>query len=158
MRIYGLEARQGDTAFAFLVLRLRRAADRDELVDVIRQIATMIPDAEAFIAELPEDLDDSMRVVGMPWQPAPDEENVEEQRALVSRIGAIEAAWFFQTGTEMPSVGDDSDDDEQDMEPAEEDDWADSEVTGTKGIIVQDLADASAAEESDDEEPSAAPW
>ncbi len=145
MRIHGLEALQGETAFAFLVLRLRTAAARDELVHVIRQISSMIPDAEAFIAELPEDLDDAMRVVGMPWQPAIDDEGVEEQQALVSRVGAIEAAWFFQTGTSMPSTGDDDDDDDDDGddddEAVEASEWEDTEVTGTKGIVVEDLAD-----------------
>ncbi|CAN5909330.1 hypothetical protein BH11MYX3_BH11MYX3_14110 [soil metagenome] len=150
MRIHGLEALQGETAFAFLVLRLRRAGDRDELVHVIRQIATMIPDAEAFIAELPDDLGDAMRVVGMPWQPAIDEQGVEEQEALVARVGAIEAAWFFQTGTAMPTVGDgdqDDDDDDDDSDPDAE--WEDTEVTGTKGILVQDLAEGAGTEAVD---------
>ena len=29
----------------------------------------MIPDADEFIAELPEELDEAMQIVGMPWSP-----------------------------------------------------------------------------------------
>ena len=53
MRVHGLDARQGETAFAFLVLRLQHAVNRDQLVELIRHIASVIPDAEAFIEELP---------------------------------------------------------------------------------------------------------
>ena len=69
VQVHGLEARQGETSFAFLVLRFTRPADRVVLVAAIRQIAPLIPDADAFIAELPTELDETMRIVGIPWMP-----------------------------------------------------------------------------------------
>ncbi len=118
MRIHGLEARQGQTAFAFLVLRLRQAADRDALTEVIRHVAVMIPDAASFIAQLPDDLDESMHLVGMPWLPPAPGPAVEIQRLLIesSADHGVEAAWFFQTGTSLPNVVDDDHDGDDDDE------------------------------------------
>ena len=50
VQIHGLEARQGKTAFAFLVLRFARPTDRAGLVATIRQVAPLIPDSDAFLA------------------------------------------------------------------------------------------------------------
>jgi hypothetical protein len=113
IQLHGLEAKQGETSFAFLVLRLVQPADRAGLVAVIRHLAAMIPDAEGFVAGLPEELDETMRVVGMPWLPPEAGPAVELQRQLIEAAATrgVEAAWFFQTGTALPSVGGDEDDD-----------------------------------------------
>src|SRR6266700_3002190 len=98
VRAHGLEARQGDTAFAFFVLRLETAVDRTGLIDVIRHVAPLIPDAEAFIDELPADLDDTIRIIGLQWSPPEAGHAVDGQRRLVessAEIG-VEAAWVFQ--------------------------------------------------------------
>ena len=84
VRIHGLEGRQGETAFAFLVLRLVHPVDRVELVTVIRHVASIIPDAEAFIAELPETFEEAMQIVGMPWIPAEAGHAVEARRWIES--------------------------------------------------------------------------
>jgi len=130
MRVHGLDARQGETAFAFLVLRLQRPANRAELVELIRHVASVIPDAEAFISELPdEELDQPMRIVGMPWVPPEAGHAVEAQRRLIEAAGAkgVEEAWFFQTGTSLPSVDDEDDDDD-------DDDDEDEEADGVTGV------------------------
>ena len=175
MRIHGLEVRHGATAFAFLVLKLRRPSDRAALVDVIHQVASMIPDAEAFIAELPEDLEEAMRIVGMPWAPANDEDGVEEQRALLARLSAVEAAWFFQTGTGLPNVNEDDDaaGDNGDGDAAEDADeftqiqdgdegWGEPpagvEHTGTQKILVEGLDDDDDDEDDEDDEDAAVVW
>ncbi len=166
MRVHGLEARQGTTAFAFLVLRLRRPSDRAALVAVIRHVAPMIPDAEAFIAELPEDLEESMRIVGMPWAPASDDDGVEEQQALLAQLPSVEAAWFFQTGTSLPNVNEDEagedDDDAEDadeltqIQDGDDEGWGEPpaavEHTGTQKILVEDLDD------DDDDDDDEAVW
>src|SRR5205085_3061493 len=87
----------------------------------IRKVAPMVPDADAFISELPEDLDASMRIVGMPWRPADDEDGLEEQRALLALAHEIEAAWFFQTGTRLPGGDEAIVVQELGEEPSEED-------------------------------------
>ncbi|MBA3464985.1 MAG: HEAT repeat domain-containing protein [Deltaproteobacteria bacterium] len=143
MRLHHLEARHGDTSFAFLVLRLRKASDRDAIVALIQKIAPMVPDAEAFIAELPEDLEESMKIVGMPWLPADDDDGLEEQQALLAQASEVEDAWFFQTGTGLPSVVDGDDDDDEDD---------DGDITGERGIIVVDGDDDDEDEDDDDED------
>ena len=123
--IHGLEPRQGETAFAFLVLRLSRPLERAELVGVIRQIAPMIPDAERILEGFSEEIDEAMKIVGMPWLP-PEEDGVEAQRALIEEAAArgVEAAWFFQTGTSLPSTGEEEegDDDAADDDGDDDDD------------------------------------
>ena len=132
--IHGLEPRQGETAFAFLVLRLARPMERAALVEVVRHVASMIPDADRILEAFSEDMTETMQLVGLPWlPPAPDE--LDEQRALIERAAArgVEEAWFFQTGTALPTAGgeeddededddDDDDEDEEDEEDEEEDD------------------------------------
>ena len=98
MRVHHLEARHGDTAFAFLVLRLRKACDRDAIVAVIGKIAPMIPDADAFIAELPEDLEETMRIVGMPWLPADDEVHIAKFWATDGAHRVVHAAQHLHGG------------------------------------------------------------
>ncbi len=70
VEVHGLEALEGETAFAFMVVRLRTPVDRGGLLDVLRYIAPLIPDADAFIDEFPDELDGALRIVGIPWLPA----------------------------------------------------------------------------------------
>ena len=161
--VRGLEAREGETAFAFLVLRLVTAVDREGLIELIRFIAPLVPDAEAFIEELPTDLEESMRIVGVPWLP-PDAAQVEVQRQLIdaTRDRGVEAAWFFQTGTSLPSIDDDEDEDEVDDDEVEDDaarsEVASREVTGTEEIEIGPLGDVgdedldAAADDDDDDD------
>jgi hypothetical protein len=114
VRVHGLDPMEGETAFAFLVLRLVAPVDRAGLTDVLRYLAPMIPDADAFVAELPDPLDEPMRIVGMPWTPPEAGHAAVAQRRLIdgaSSVG-VEAAWFFQTGTSLPSEEADEDDDD----------------------------------------------
>ena len=46
VRVHGLAPREGDAVFAFVVLRLAIAVDRAGLVDLLRRIAPLVPDAE----------------------------------------------------------------------------------------------------------------
>lgn len=114
--VRGLDALEGETAFAFLVVKLRAAVDRDGLVDVLRYLALLVPDADAFMSELPPELDEPMRIIGMPWTPPEAGHQVTAQRRLIEGGGivGIEAAWFFQTGTSLPTEGEPDDDDDDD--------------------------------------------
>jgi hypothetical protein len=114
--VRGLDALEGETAFAFLVVKLRAAVDRDGLVDVLRYLAPLVPDADAFTSELPPELDEPMRIIGMPWTPPEAGHQVTAQRRLIEGGGTvgIEAAWFFQTGTSLPTEGEPDDDDDDD--------------------------------------------
>ncbi len=124
--VHGMGPLEGETAFAFLVVRLRETIDRDGLVRVLRYLAPLVPDAEGFIAELPDPLDEPMRLVGMPWLPPEAGHATGAQRRLVDQADAvgIEEAWFFQTGTslyddaaDVDAAGDDAaaeDDDDED--------------------------------------------
>ena len=64
--VRGLDALEGETAFAFLVVKLRAAVDRDGLEEVLRYLAPLVPDADAFVSELPPELEEPMRIIGMP--------------------------------------------------------------------------------------------
>ena len=112
--VHGMSPLEGETAFAFLVVRLRDTVDRDGLVRVLRYFAPLVPDVEGFIAELPEPLDERMRLVGMPWLPPEAGHATGAQRRLAEQADAvgIEELWFFQTGTSL--VDDDDDDDGDD--------------------------------------------
>jgi hypothetical protein len=116
VRVHGLDPMDGETAFAFFVVRLVEPVDRAGLADLHRYLAPLIPDADAFIAELPDPLDEPMRIVGMPWTPPEAGHAAVAQRRLIEGADAagVEAAWFFQTGTSLPSVGDDKEDDDDD--------------------------------------------
>ena len=116
VRVHGLDPMDGETAFAFLVVRLARAVDRAGLADLLRYLAPLIPDADAFIAELPDPLDEPMRIIGMPWTPPEAGHAALAQRRLIEGAASVgvEAAWFFQTGTSLPSEDDDDEDDEDD--------------------------------------------
>jgi len=143
--VQGLEPLEGDTAFAFLVLRLRAAVDRDGVLEVLRFIAPLIPDADAFIDEFPEELDGALQIIGIPWAPAEAGHGVSAQRRLIDGADAVgvEAAWFFQTGTSLPSEppsdsdeDDDDDDDEDDDDDLEDDAEVDDADTGSRHADV----------------------
>ena len=116
-QVYGLEPRQGETAFAFLVLRLARPMERAEFVELLHHVAPMLPDAEGFIAGFPEGIDEAMQIIGLPWVP-PEPRDIDEHRALIASAAqrGVEAAWFFQIGTSLPSAGGDEDEDEDEDE------------------------------------------
>ena len=99
MRVVGLAARGEDLTFAFMVVRLVRAVDRAALVALIQQLAPLLPDADAFLADFPDELEEAMWIIGMPWAP-PEVHELELQRALIEAAAdhGIETAWFFQTG------------------------------------------------------------
>jgi hypothetical protein len=137
--VHGLDALEGETAFAFLVVRLRAAVDRAGLVEVLRYLAPLVPDADEFMAELPPELEEPMKIVGMPWTPPEAGHHVSAQRRLVEGGGAvgIEAAWFFQTGTTLPTDdGEQPDDDDEDSDERRramttDDSWIVGEQTNT---------------------------
>ena len=116
--VHGLEALEGETAFAFMVVRLRTPVDRGGLLDVLRYIAPLIPDADAFIDEFPDELDGALRIVGIPWGPADAGMAVDVQRRLIESADSVgvEAAWFFQTGTSLPMPEDEDEEDDHDDE------------------------------------------
>ena len=124
--VHGLDALEGETAFAFFVVRLREPVERDELVRLLRYIAPLIPDPDTFIDELPADLDQSVRLLAMPWSPPEAGHATQGQRRLIESAGplGVEAAWFFQTGTSLPS---------EDDEEADEEDEDDDEVSEDTG-------------------------
>ena len=43
--VHGLAPLEGETAFAFMVIKLRTAVDRGGLLEVLRYLASLIPDA-----------------------------------------------------------------------------------------------------------------
>jgi len=117
--VHGLEPLEGETAFAFMVVRLRTAVDRGGLLEVLRYIAPLIPDADAFIDEFPDELEGALKIIAIPWAPADAGLAVEIQRRLIDGADAVgvDAAWFFQTGTSLPFAGEEEDDEvEQDDE------------------------------------------
>ncbi|MBA3453625.1 MAG: HEAT repeat domain-containing protein [Deltaproteobacteria bacterium] len=153
MRVHGLEARQGETAFAFVVFRLQRAAGRSELIDLIHHFAAIIPDADAFIADLPDDeLDEPMRIVGVPWVPPEPGEAVEMQRRLIEESASkgVEETWFFQTGTSLPNT------DEDDDEDAAGDEYADDSMR-TQPIVLADPEDLQDDDDDDDADSPTGP-
>lgn len=120
VRVHGLSEREGETAFAFLVLGLATPIEREGLVELIGHLAPLVLEAERFAAELPDDCEPAMRLVGMPWAPPEGEAALAAQRALIEGAGVhgIEEAWFFQTGTSLPAVSEDPDDDDDDDDDA----------------------------------------
>lgn len=154
VQVHGLDPMEGENAFAFLVVRLREAVDHDGLVRVLRYLAPLIPDAENFIGELPDPLEEPMRIIGMPWLPPDAGHATGAQRRLAEHADAagIEAIWFFQTGTSLPSEDDgdeDAEEEDDDDEPvgragtsADEDAWArDRTSTKTRPVELLDEHD-----------------
>jgi hypothetical protein len=132
--VHGLEPLEGDTAFAFMVLRLRSAVARSGLLELLRYIAPLVPDAEAFMEEFPDELDGPLRIIGVPWAPAEAGMAVDVQRRLIDGAHSVgvEVAWFFQTGTSLPTVGDDPEPDDDDDDEVEGDD-----DEGTRVVVLR---------------------
>jgi PBS lyase HEAT-like repeat len=148
IRVHGLAPREGETAFAFFVLRLATPVDRDGLVDLIGQLAPLVPDAASFATELPQDCEAAMRLVGIPWSPPADAAAFDAQRELIEGAGlhGIEEAWFFQTGTSLPAIrAEDEDEDDDADEDEDEDDDAD------EGDEASDDPDDDDADDDDDD-------
>lgn len=123
VEVHGLDAMEGETAFAFFVVRMREPVGRDEVVAMLRYVAPLIEDPDTFIEELPEDLEQSVRILAVPWRPPEAGHAVDAQRRLVESAGShgIEAAWFFQTGTSLPGEDDEEiEDDDDDDAPSED--------------------------------------
>jgi hypothetical protein len=104
VEIDGLEPALGEIAFAFFVVRLEVAVDRDGLLDVLRALAPLIPDVDAFIAEFPDQLEGRLQIIAIPWLPPNAGAELRDQAELVDASAAVgvTAAWFFQTGYEPP--------------------------------------------------------
>lgn len=103
LQLHGHEARQGKTVFAFLVLRFARPAPRDAVVAAIRHLASLTPDIDRALADLPAELDEPLKIVAVPWAPPEPGPDVLAQRGVVEGLASlgIDAAWFFQTGTRI---------------------------------------------------------
>ena len=128
IEIHGHETVIGETAFAFLVLRLVSPVSRATLVEVIRHLAPVVPDADTFIEGLPDELDTPMQMLGIPWTVPQDDDELAAQRRVIEDAAArgVEAMWFFQTGTSLPADEDeDEDDDDADDADDEDDDGLD---------------------------------
>jgi len=153
MELHGLEVQRGATAFAFLVFRLARPVDRAALVALIEHVAMIVPDAEAFVDELPEDLDEPMLLVGMPWLPPESRDELAAQRRLIERAAShgVEAVWCFQTGTSLPEVEEDDDADGYEDDDADADDDADEDDDEDEGEDPDENADADRAASWDDD-------
>jgi len=115
MQIHGLDAREGDTAYAFFVVRFARPADRGALRELVQHLAAAIPDSATVIEELPR-LAEPARLYALPWRPPAAGDEVAAQQRLVASAAAfgIEEAWFFQTGTRLRGAADRDVDDEDD--------------------------------------------
>ena len=106
VHVHGLGPREGDTVFAFLVLRLAVPVDRAGLGELIYRIAPLVPDAEQLVSELPEDAEEALWLVGLPWSPPEAGPALNVQRELIEGAAphGITEAWFFQTGTRLPVI------------------------------------------------------
>ena len=102
--IDGLNAPAAAPVFAFFVVKLDAPVDRDGLLDVLRALAPLIPDVDAFIGEFPDRLEGRLQLVAIPWAVPRDDAGVHEQTALVEAAAAagVTSVWFFETGAELP--------------------------------------------------------
>jgi hypothetical protein len=100
IQVRGLAARQGETAFAFFVLRLNKVMPRARLVQVLQYVSAVMPDPDAFITGLPATLEEELQIIALPWSPPDEEHAVDTQRRLIEGAGVVgvAAAWFFQAG------------------------------------------------------------
>lgn len=140
--IHGLEVGQGDAAFAFGVLRLVAPASRPQLLDIVHRVGAVVADVEAFVASIPEELDEPVRLVALPWSVPEDDAAVEVQRIALEAVPGIEAVWFFQCATSLvggdedgdhDSDDDDGDDDDEDGDEGGDADDADDEAAWSNG-------------------------
>ena len=92
------------------------------MIEVLRYIAPLIPDADEFIDELPDDLEESVRILGVPWLPPEAGHAVDAQRRLIERRapsassarGSSRPARACRTPTTTTMTVDDEDDDDED--------------------------------------------
>jgi hypothetical protein len=148
--LHGHELRQGETAFAFVVLRFVKPAGRGAVVEAVRFVAALVPDAERAIVELDEQLGEDVKLVALPWSPPASERERTAQRASIDGAAAVgvDAAWFFQTGSMLRArdatgvVGDD-----------DGAGWEDEVPTGqaTVPIVRVDLDDEAEGDDDEDE-------
>ncbi|HTL33733.1 MAG TPA: hypothetical protein VL326_11445 [Kofleriaceae bacterium] len=168
--IHGLEASEGETAFAFCVLRFAEPVARPVLVSTLGHVAALVPDADAIVGDLlPDDLEQEVLLITIPWMPAEAGHGHVAQRRLVesaASFGVVEA-WFFQTSTSLPPLEDEDDDDTDDAfddntRPIELFDASTGtglralSVAGEIGGDVAEEIEAGATEESDEEDDAAA--
>lgn len=106
--IDGLIAPAAQPVFAFFVVRLAAPVDREGLLDVLRALAPLIPDVDAFIGEFPDRLEGRLQLVAIPWAVPRDDAGLGEQTALAEAAAAagVTAIWFFETGAEVPRAHD----------------------------------------------------
>ncbi len=133
--VQGLAAMEGETAFAFFVVRTHEPIARSAVLELLRYLAPLIPDPDTFLEEVAEDLEQDVQLLALPWLPPEAGHAVEGQRRLIESAGTlgVEAAWFFQTGTSLPvEVEDDDDEDEED------DDEVDDDVRSARAMTTDD--------------------
>ncbi|MDB4958398.1 MAG: hypothetical protein JWO36_5967 [Myxococcales bacterium] len=141
--VRGLDARQGETVFALVVLRMREPVDRPGLLEILRYLAPLLTDPDEVVASMPETTE-AVGLFAIPWTP-PETEHLAEQRRLVEGADSVgvEAAWFVQTGTALATTTDDDEDPplrvDPDGDPWGEDPWSSEEPTGTKTAPIQKL-------------------
>jgi hypothetical protein len=104
--IHGLERLADTCVFAFLVVRLHDERPRPEVAGLLRALAPLIAEADAFISEWESDALESVRIVAMPWATPADDATLAAQRALVERVDGIDSVWFFHTGDDPPEIDD----------------------------------------------------
>lgn len=112
--VHGLVAMEGETAFAFFVVRTHEPITRSAVLELLRYLAPLIPDPDTFLEEVAEDLEQDVQLLALPWLPPEAGHAVEGQRRLIESAGTlgVEAAWFFQTGTSLPVEAEDDEDEE----------------------------------------------
>ncbi|MCX5745286.1 MAG: hypothetical protein NT062_22650 [Proteobacteria bacterium] len=143
--VHGLEAKQGETSAAFLVLRMATGLDRAGLAALLQRLGPMIPNVDLTALLDDHALEERMQLVGVPWRAPEAGHAVELQRRLIEAAGTsgVVEAWFFQTGTSLPDDDgdddgdDDDDDDDADDEPALEE----VEVTQRVELVAGELGD-----------------
>ena len=164
--IHGLGARQGDPAFAFFVLRMVAPVTRAQLLQVVQRVAPLLPDVDQYVAALPAELDEPVKLVALPWAPPEAGHAVDSHRRLIDGAGAagVDAAWFFQCGTRLVAAASDRDEDDDDNEPTVEpveraattdESWGDDDGAGgsAQPIVSGELGgDRTAAEEDEDDD------
>jgi hypothetical protein len=158
VEVRGLEALIGDTAFAFFVVRMKQPVERGALMEMLRYVAPLIADSDSFIDDLPADLEQSLRILAMPWAPAEAGHAVDAQRRLIESAGTVgvEAAWFFQTGTSLPT--EDSDDDDEDDEDDDDDLDEDDEDAAPGRARTKPERTSRAMTRDDRDEPGEPTW
>jgi hypothetical protein len=133
--VHGLDPSEGETAFAFCALRFANPVDRTVLLSTLHHVAALIPDADAVVGDLlPDDLEQEVRYITIPWLPPEAGHGLTAQRRLIestTTFGVAEA-WFFQTGTSLPPLEDEDDDDTDD---AFDDDTRPIELVDASGVI-----------------------